>query len=51
MCRSENNDKMNPVCGKQYNIRALAFQEEVYMGAVNHVTGSSNGQTEGIWGY
>ena len=51
MCRLENNYKMNPGCGKQYNILVSAFQEEVYMCAVNHETGSSNGQTDGIWGY
>jgi hypothetical protein len=32
-------------------IRVSAFQEGVYTCAVNHETGSSNGQTGGIWGY
>ena len=51
MCRSENDYEMNPGCGKHYNIRVSAFHEEVYTCAVNHETGSSNGQTDGIRGY
>jgi hypothetical protein len=34
VCRLENNYKMTPGCGKQYNTLVSAVQEEVYMCAV-----------------